>query len=774
MLTLLRLVLKLRRNSAPVWLFGENLGNTANNNSFYMWRHVVNRHTDVVSPFLILEKTAANREAVAGFGKLERAHVVWRNSPSHAWLYLKAEFSFVSLSFRDVLPDCVKLWGFPKSFKPQQRCSLVYLDHGTLGIKALGYGPGYASGTLLRFVDYNPRSANFLQEVNRLRPYQVLYGVYPPRYQELVGKANVSAQGTGRRVLWFLTWREYMGKNIFSYKFFSKIRKVLEASELREWLERSDTTLTICLHQLCNTKCFQYLGDVEAACTPRMKIVFASQIDVMDEIAASDVLVTDYSSLGFDFTFLRKPVLLYAQDLEIYSRGRKFYCTMEEFEAAAIQEPQEFIRRLTSGDYPRLNPFFADRMEVPDKAVYEKVASGEYIERLYEHFWKLQNETYAFLGYDFSGVGGTVFATKALAEGLLEAGKRVVLCPLKNGGDGSYPPGTVNRPMIDYKHFSRKDRLACKMHNQAGNYSYLKYDRDMPNIRPYCGWALSHLMRTIQAKAVVSTRETMHFFLDDATSPWIKEKFYYFHCHAGLVDEMFPGTIERLKARTLETALFVTDKNRLLLDEKFGYHHHKRALVTGNALDSSRMITEDQIEAVPEKEEGYVVATLLRMSEERWGDIERALEFARYLKDKGQTRIKINVFGRGDQVLRLQYLLVDEELDDVMAYRGETRDIVKTYRVHDAMVDFSQFQSFGMGYIEAVFNGRMPFCRHNEGSDEVLRDLPQCFYETNEELERKILDLPSITEEELRRNYDALAARYSRTAVTRALLGDSE
>jgi hypothetical protein len=186
------------------------------------------------------------------------------------------------------------------------------------------------------------------------------------------------------------------------------------------------------------------------------------------------------------------------------------------------------------------------------------------------------------------------------------------------------------------------------------------------------------------------------------------------------------------------------------------------------------MITADQIEVVPEKEGGYVVATLLRIGEERWGDIERALEFARYLKAKGQTRIKINVFGKGDQVLRLQYLLVDEELDGVMAYRGETRNIVKTYRVHDAMVDFSQFQSFGMGYIEAVFNGRIPFCRHNEGSDEVLRDLPQCFYETNEELERKILDLPSITAEELRRNYETLAARYSRTAVTRVFLGDSE
>ena len=771
MLGFLKVLLRHRRSSVPIWLFGENLGATANNNSFYMWRHVVNRHGEEVAPYLVLAKTPGNRRTLAGMSPLERRHVVWRHSPSHAWLYLRAEFAFVSLSFHDLLPECVRLWGFTKSFKPQQRCSLVYLNHGTLGIKALGYGPTYANGTMLRFVDYNPHSTRFLTEVNRFRPYQMLYGVYPPRYQELVRKTrSLHPGGGGKRVLWFLTWREYMGKNIFTYKFFSKIRKVLASDALRNWLEATDGTLTICLHQLCSTKCAQYLGEVEAACTSRMKIVYAAQIDVMDEIAAADVLVTDYSSLGFDFTFLRKPVLLYAPDLETYRRGRKFYCTQEEFEAVALRDPQELVRRLAAGDYPALNPFFAERMEMPDDAAYAKVEAGDYIERLYGHFRDLQNETYAFLGYDFSGVGGTVFATKALAEGLLEAGKRVLLCPLKNGGIGSYPPGTVNRPMVDYRHFSRTDRVKCWLRKRNRHYSYLAHDKDMPNLRPYCGWALTRLMKTIHAKAVVSTRETMHFFLDDATSPWIREKFYYFHCHAGLVDTLFPGTIERLKARNLDTALFVTERNRVLLDERLGYHHSRRAIVTGNALDSSRMIPEEEVQPIAEREDGFRVMTLLRLSEERKEDIARALDFARYLKDKGQDRIKIDVYGKGDQTVKLQYLLVDEELDDVMAYCGETHDIVRAYKTHDAMVDFSRFQSFGMGYIEAVFNGRMPFCRHNEGSDEVLHDLPQCFFETNEELEAKILNLPNVTEDELRANYELLAQRYSRAAVAGCLL----
>ena len=771
MVSFLRLLLNGRADARPIWLFGENLGATANNNSYYTWRHIVAHHTDEVRPFLLLERTAKNKAVLKTLPPDARRFVVWRHSPSHAWLYLHAEMAFVSLSYRDVWPDCVRFWGLTKSFKPIPRCSLIYLEHGTEGIKALGYGASYTNNTMLRFVHYNPKIAEEMVARNGFRPYQLYYGRYLPRYQELLRRADAQPKHPGKRILWFLTWREYMGKNITTYKFFFKLRQVLSSPELRDHLERTDSTLTLCLHQLCNTKCRQYMPDVEAACTDRMKIVYASQVDVMDEIAAADLLITDYSSLGFDFTFLRKPVILYAQDLVVYRRGRKFYCTDQEFQDAVLQQPDELVSQLVTGGYPALNEFFASRIELPTDEDHEHVRRGDHIERMYQEFLRLQNETYAFLGYDFSGVGGTVFATRALMEGLLEAGKRVVLYPLKRVCAGTYPPGIVNRPLMDMRDWSRLAVFKRKHIGRARDFSYLDHDRDKCNLRPYCGWALTRLMKTIRAKVVVSTRETLHFFLDDATSPWIKEKYYYFHCHAGLVDQLFPGTIERLKARTLDTALFVTDGNRRLLDEMFGYRQYRKAIVTGNALDSTRMIPETRITAVPEKS-CYRVAYLLRISEERWPDVERALEFARYLKRTGCEQIKVDIYGKGDQVVKLQYLLVEEELDSFMAYRGQALNIVQVCRQHDAMVDFSRFQSFGMGYIEAVLNGRMPFCRHNEGSDEVLRDIPECFFESDEELAAKILALPEWTEERLVQNYRTVAARYSRATVVGSILNE--
>lgn len=46
---------------------------------------------------------------------------------------------------------------------------------------------------------------------------------------------------------------------------------------------------------------------------------------VEDLILAADVLVTDYSSVAFDFAITGKPVVQYAPDLKDYSRERGFY-----------------------------------------------------------------------------------------------------------------------------------------------------------------------------------------------------------------------------------------------------------------------------------------------------------------------------------------------------------------------------------------------------------------------------------------------------------------
>lgn len=69
----------------------------------------------------------------------------------------------------------------------------------------------------------------------------------------------------------------------------------------------------------------------------KFKMDSGNQMDVSDYpdmqelLNASDVLVTDYSSSMWDFGLLRRPVFLYATDIDLYKEDRGFYCPCEEW-----------------------------------------------------------------------------------------------------------------------------------------------------------------------------------------------------------------------------------------------------------------------------------------------------------------------------------------------------------------------------------------------------------------------------------------------------------
>ncbi len=57
----------------------------------------------------------------------------------------------------------------------------------------------------------------------------------------------------------------------------------------------------------------------------------SSYPDISDLYLAADVMITDYSSVMFDYAHLKRPMLFYAYDLEHYrDRLRGFYFDFEE------------------------------------------------------------------------------------------------------------------------------------------------------------------------------------------------------------------------------------------------------------------------------------------------------------------------------------------------------------------------------------------------------------------------------------------------------------
>jgi len=73
------------------------------------------------------------------------------------------------------------------------------------------------------------------------------------------------------------------------------------------------------------------------------------RIDTCDLLSIVDVLVTDYSSILFDFIPSGRPIIYYAYDLEDYARGRGFYFDMSELPGALCKEMSEVRAAIAQG-----------------------------------------------------------------------------------------------------------------------------------------------------------------------------------------------------------------------------------------------------------------------------------------------------------------------------------------------------------------------------------------------------------------------------------------
>lgn len=738
-----------------IWLFAENHGRTADNNSFYFWEHVADRDDDI-EKYMLMEKNTANKAIYKKLTPNQKKHVVWKNSLRHYQIYFAADMYFITLGGKDVVPE--KLAFKHVNFAPNK--PVIRLGHGNLAIKKVGYRGKSYSNNLLRCLYFNPKLKETFMEQNNFKEYQLYYSDYLPRYKELFRREADRQPCDTLNIVWFPTWREYFGDNIDTVIFMHQMKNVLKNEKLHDYMKREKVQFTLCLHQFFDV---ERLKPIE----PEIKklgilVKYATDIDVMDEIVNNDVLITDYSSLGFDFTILDKPVILYQSDFDKYLENRELYCTMEELRENSIQSSSELVDCIVSKKYG-VNQFLKERSA--QKVDAEYVKAGKHIDKMYDDFAKMQREKVTFLGYNFYGAGGTVFATRALAEALLEKGYMVELLSLKK----TIPPSNFPYAVTDtYTYFAPSKRKSEMIKRNLFRlnmfFHYLNYDKNKKNLVPYAEINLRKRLQHIHSETVISTRESLHFFLKDASSDKIKNKIYFYHCPAEIFDLNFPGAMDKLKETPIEKAVFVTENNRELFMKKYGLNNYEEHLVLGNALESCRCVEKQEITTV-EKKEVYKGIYLVRIDDTRKEDLDNLLNFGRYLKKHQIKDIQIDVFGQGNYLEQFLDILSEEDLFDVIVPKGVTDQVKDEMAQHDAVVDFSKNHSFGMPYIEGILNGKMVYCMKNTGSSEVLSEFPECFIESYEDLVQKMRNLPNISLEQLTRQYETVAEKYSRNAV---------
>ena len=165
-------------------------------------------------------------------------------------------------------------------------------------------------------------------------------------------------------LLYAPTFRE--DENISCYDIdFETIKKVLSNKFGGSW------TVLVRLHSRLEESFKEYFKD-------KKDIINATNYPDMQELlAAADVGITDYSSWMFDYMLSKKPVFIYAEDIEKYNTERGFYYQIETTPFPIARNNEELAKNIENFDNKKyikeVNKFLKEKGCMEDGHASERV-----------------------------------------------------------------------------------------------------------------------------------------------------------------------------------------------------------------------------------------------------------------------------------------------------------------------------------------------------------------------------------------------------------------
>ena len=284
------------KQKTNVWLFGER-PDEARDNGYWMFKFVTENHSEILSYYAI-SSSCADYVKVSSLGK-----TVEYGSFKHYMLYFSTS---VYLSTHK--------YGYAPNPRLCRRADIyfnknkkrIFLQHGII----MNFHPQdmYEDNDISLYVVSAEREMKFLMEKNH----------FPESHMCLSGLArydNLYSFSTKNQILFMPTWRGYLfeanEEEIKQSDYFKKIQELLSSEKLHKFLEETDTTFVFYPHYMMQ-KYLKNFGNLHC------KVVLAEKekYDVQVLLKESKILITDYSSVHFDFAYMKKPICYFQHDVE--------------------------------------------------------------------------------------------------------------------------------------------------------------------------------------------------------------------------------------------------------------------------------------------------------------------------------------------------------------------------------------------------------------------------------------------------------------------------
>ncbi len=307
---------------------------------------------------------AKERFARYGFHKVR---LVVRNSRAYCKQLATAKYLFTDNTF-------------PPYFHKRQGQVVCNTWHGT-PLKTLGF----SNKETLRSV--NNIQKNFMAADFALFPNEFTQKVFMKDYalEHLMEGESIVANYPRNGVFYYSeqgrnmkTRLGYEGKKLFAYMptFRDSSNVDAQITEVKTLLKQWDDLLDDTTHLLIN---LHFVLARELDCTQYKHIsYFPKEYETYEVLNACDGLVTDYSSVFFDFAITGKPVVLFAYDKEEYFKNRGVYIPLERLPfplANTVEEIMNALKNPTPTPQGFLNTFCNNGSGVGGEQLLSRVFS---------------------------------------------------------------------------------------------------------------------------------------------------------------------------------------------------------------------------------------------------------------------------------------------------------------------------------------------------------------------------------------------------------------
>lgn len=128
----------------------------------------------------------------------------------------------------------------------------------------------------------------------------------------------------------------------------------VNANKTKEYIELDIKKIIVALEKkfdskwVCGIRLHPKLADVDMSNLPVINCT--TYPDMQELLCSADAVISDYSSLIWDYSFTYKPIFLYAPDIEIYEKDRGFYMPLIKWPYPIAHNNKEMIDNILNFD----------------------------------------------------------------------------------------------------------------------------------------------------------------------------------------------------------------------------------------------------------------------------------------------------------------------------------------------------------------------------------------------------------------------------------------